>query len=561
MSLLIRQATLFDGSGEERREGMDILVEGDAIAAVGPNLAAPSDAEVVAADGLALMPGIIDSHTHYDAQVTWDPTLTPSPQLGVTTCVIGNCGFTIAPCRTQDRDLVMRNLTQVEGMSLDVLRSGIVWDFESFPDYLDAIERRGAATNLAAFLGHSALRSYVMGEAALERAAGTDEIAAMAAIVREAMAAGALGFATSTAPQHNGWGGRPMPSRLAGDEEFDALLGAMAESGRGLFMLTKGNRTDVPYLERLAAKCGRPVMIAALLHNPTRPERALQELELIAEANGRGRELWGQVSCCALTMDFTLASAYPLEGLTAWAPAMKAEGDALEAVYRDPSFRQAVRDELSQPAGVRLFNGEWDKLAVSEAAQPANRAFEHRAIAELAAEAGKDPLDWMLDFALDEKLKSLFTAQLLNSDETAVGQMIRHPNASVALSDAGAHLTFFCDAGFGLHLMGHWSRRLGVLSLEEAVQELTAKPADIFRIPRRGRLAPGYAADLLLFDPGTVGRGPKRRVHDLPGGAPRLTTDAVGLHGLWVNGRRLMDRDGRVDQAIRPGRLLRDFAA
>ncbi len=560
MGLLIRRATLFDGSGEERREGMDLLVEGERIAAVGRDLAAAADAEVVDADGLALMPGIVDSHTHYDAQVTWDPSLTPSPQLGVSTCVIGNCGFTIAPCRAEDRDLVMRNLTQVEGMSLEVLRSGIVWDFESFPDYLDALERRGAATNLAAFLGHSALRSYVMGEEAVERAATVEEIDAMAAMVLQAMSAGALGFASSTAPQHNGWGGRPMPSRLAGDEEFEALLDAMAQSGRGLFMLTKGNRTDVPYLERLAAKCGRPVMIAALLHNPTRPERALQELDLIAEANGRGRELWGQVSCCALTMDFSLASAYPLEGLAAWGPAMQAEGDALAAVYADPSFRQAVRDELSQPAGVRLFNGEWDKLALTGAARPENRVFEHRMIADLAAEAGKDPLDWMLDFALGEKLESLFTAQLLNSDEAAVGRMIRHPNASVALSDAGAHLTFFCDAGFGLHLLGHWSRDLGALSLEEAVRELTAKPAQIFRIPGRGRLAPGYAADLLLFDPKSVGRGPKRRVNDLPGGAPRLTTDAIGLHGLWVNGKRLMDREGAIDQEARPGRLLRHFA-
>ncbi|GAB5471631.1 MAG: amidohydrolase family protein [Rhodospirillales bacterium] len=560
MALLFRQATLFDGSGGERREGLDLLVEGTRIAAVGKGLDLPPDGEVIEADGLGLMPGIVDSHTHYDAQVTWDPTVTPSPHLGVSTCVIGNCGFTIAPCRAADRDLVMRNLTQVEGMSLAVLRQGISWDFEDFPSYLDSLEGRGLATNLAAYIGHSALRTYVMGADAVERAANDEEIATMAALVREAMAAGAVGFATSTAPQHNGWAGRPMPSRLADDRELHALAGALGEAGRGLFMLTKGNRTDVPYLEDLAAACGRPIMIAALLHNPTKPEGSLRELQQIAEANARGRELWGQVSCCPLTMDFTLASAYPLEGLTAWAPAMQAEGEALKRVFADPSFRQAVRDELLQPAGVRLFNGEWGKLALTEAALPENRALEHRAVADLAASTGQDPLDWMLDFAIGEELKSLFTAQLLNSDETAVGEMLRHPNASVALSDAGAHLTFFCDAGFGLHLMGHWARDLGAITLEAAVRELTAKPAEILRLPGRGRLEPGYAADLLLFDPNRVGRGAKRRVHDLPGGAPRLTTDALGLHGLWVNGTQLVDRDGRLEEAQRPGQLLRAFS-
>ena len=561
MELVIKDAKVIDGSGAAALESHDVLVKDGRITALGPDLPVSEADEVVDAEGLALMPGIIDTHTHYDAQITWDPGLTPSPALGVTTAVIGNCGFTIAPCRAADRDLVMRNLTQVEGMSLEVLRGGIAWDFETFPEYLDAIERRGMAVNVAAFIGHSALRTYVMGEAAVERAAEEAEIARMADIVREAMAAGAVGFATSTAPQHNGWGGRPMPSRLADDRELEALAGAMASGGGGLFMLTKGDRTDVPYLEGLAAKAGRPIMIAALLHNPTKPEGVLAELERIAEARGRGRALWGQVSCCPLTMDFTLASAYPLEGFTAWSPAMQASGEALKRVLADPAFRQSVKEELDRPAGVRLFNGEWHKIELTEVRRPENRPLEHRKVAALAAEAGQHPLDWMLDFAISEDLETLFTAELLNSDEEAVGRLIRHPAASVALSDAGAHLTFFCDAGFGLHLLGHWSRDRGQLSLEAAVRELTGKPAEIFGLRGRGRIAPGYAADLLLFDPATVKRGPKKRIHDLPGGAPRLTTDAVGLHGLWVNGTRILDRDGEMTGAPRPGQLLRDFAA
>lgn len=561
MSFVIRNAEVFDGSAEARRSACDVLVEDGSIAAVGPKLAAPAEAETIEAGGLGLMPGIIDTHTHYDAQVTWDPGLTPSPSLGVTTAVIGNCGFTIAPCKAPDRELVMRNLTQVEGMSLEVLQSGIDWDFETFPEYLDAIERRGVTANLAAFIGHSALRSYVMGPAAVERAAEAEEVEAMAGIVRQAMAAGAVGFATSTAPQHNGWGGRPMPSRLADDRELAALVGAMAASGRGLFMLTKGDRTDVPYLEALAAEVGRPVMIAALLHNPTKPDGISTELGQIAEARARGRELWGQVSCCPLTMDFTLASAYPFEGFAAWNPAMQAEGDALKRILADPAFRAAVKAELERPAGVRLFNGEWHKIELTEAARAENRSLEHRKVSELAEAAGQHPLDWMLDLAIGEDLETLFTAVLLNSDEEAVARIIRDPNASVALSDAGAHLTFFCDAGFGLHLLGHWARDRGRLTMEEAVHELTGKPAEIFRLRRRGRIAPGFAADLLLFDPDSVGRGPKKRVHDLPGGGARLTTDPVGMEGVWVNGVRIVERDGRVLEDARPGQLIRDFDA
>lgn len=560
MDLVIRGADIYDGRGGSPYKG-DVGVSDGRIAAVGTVDA--KGAEEIDASGLALMPGIIDSHTHFDAQITWDPWCTPSPALGVTSVLIGNCGFTIAPCKAPDRDLIMKNLVQVEGMSLDVLRSGIAWDFETFPEYLDMLEARGSALNVGAFLGHSSLRTYVMGDAATERAANDDEIAEMARLVRAAMEAGAVGFATSTAPQHNGWGGVPMPSRLADARELETLVTAMGEDGRGVFMLTKGNTTDVPYLETVAAKSGRPVMIAALLHNPTNPEGTFKDLAAVAAARANGRELWGQVSCCPLYMDFSLKSAYPLEGLAAWKPAMEASGEALKAVYASDAFRQAVKDELSGPAGVRLFNGEWDKIEVTETARPENRAYDQKKVAGLAEAAGKHPLDWMLDLAISEDLETLFMAELLNTDEDAVGRMMQDPNASVALSDAGAHLTFFCDAGFGLHLMGHWSRDLGKLTLEQATHELTAKPAAIYRIPERGEIKEGYHADLLLFDPKTVGRGPKRRVHDLPGGAPRLTTDAVGVEGVWVNGMRVADAKGPVGAKgdPLPGRVLRAFGS
>ena len=559
IDLLVRDALVVDGTGAAPRHA-DVAVAGDRIVGVGRRLEGPAQRTIDAA-GLALMPGIVDSHTHFDAQITWDPTLSPSPGLGVTTAVIGNCGFTIAPCRPADRELTMRNLTQVEGMSLAALKQGIAWGFETFPEYMAQLRARGSAVNVAAYVGHSSVRTYVMGADASRRAATPQEISRMQAIVREAMAHGAVGFASSTSPAHNGEGGLPMPSRLASDEEMAALVAAMSEGGGGVYMLTKGGHTSMPFLESLAAASGRPVMVAALLHNGTNPGAVFDDLDAIAAANRRGRRMLGQVSCCPLTMDFTLASPYPVEGLASWKAALGLSGAALEAVLADSTFRDGVRAELATATTFRLFNNEWDKVHVVETARPDNARHEQRCIAEIAAEAGRDPLDTMLDLALDDKLQTIFTAQLLNSDEDAVGRMLNHPNSIVSLSDAGAHLTFFNDAGFGLHLLGHWSRELGTMSLAEAVRRLSSHPACVLGLQRRGVIREGFAADLLLFDPKTVARGPKRRVHDLPGGAPRLTTDAVGVHGVWVNGQQVADAAGLLRDAPMAGELLTHFAA
>jgi len=542
--LVIRGAVLLDGLGSPPRHG-DLAVDGGKIVA-----ATGKGKEEVDARGLALMPGIIDNHTHYDAQITWDPWASPSPALGVTTAVIGNCGFTIAPCRAADRELVMKNLTQVEGMSLAALRAGIRWEFESLPEYLDMLERRGAALNLACFAGHSSIRTYVMGEAATQRAATSQEIAQMKQLLLEAMRAGAIGLSSTTSPAHNGDGGRPMPSRLAEEAELRALVGCLRETGRGLFMLTKGGQTRVPFLESLAAESGRPVVIAALLHSSTNPNAVFEDLQRIKEANDRGHRLLGAVSCCPLSMEFTMHSPYVLEGLESWKPALPLKGEAFKAKLRDKTFRAAVRAEIAKPAHFRIFNGEWDKVRVIES---------QRTIAELAA--GRDPLDTMLDLALAENLDTQFTALLLNSDEEAVGKMLNHPCSLVSLSDAGAHLTFFNDAGFGLHLLGHWVRELGVLTLPDAVRRLTSHPAKVFGIESRGTLEPGRHADLLLFDPAKVGRGPVKRTFDLPAGEPRLTAQAVGVHGVWVNGTRIVDENGKPVAAALPGRLLRHFSA
>jgi N-acyl-D-amino-acid deacylase len=323
-----------------------------------------------------------------------------------------------------------------------------------------------------------------------------------------------------------------------------------------VFMLTKGGHTRISFLEELSAASTRPVVIAALLHNSTNPGAVFDDLERIRAANARGARLIGAVSCCPLSFDFSMHSPYPIEGLDAWRPALALKGVAFKAKLAERAFRDAIRAELAQPAHFRLFNGEWHKLTVVES--PRHPQYEQRDIASLAAQAGKDPLEFWFDLALEDDLATVFVALTLNSDERAVGEILRHPASMVSLSDAGAHLTFFNDAGFGLHLLGHWVRERGVLTLGEAARQLSALPAAVFGIRGRGRLEPGYAADLLLFDPATVGRGAKRRVFDLPGGAPRLTTSAIGVHGVWVNGLRIADANGPLPLSRLPGKLLRD---
>lgn len=558
--LIIRNVNLLDGSGCEPINGTDVAVKDGKITQVGRALALDA-AEVIDGTGKSLMPGIIDTHTHYDAQITWDPTVTPSSAHGVTTVLIGNCGFTIAPSKPADRELLMKNLTQVEGMSLDVLREGINWDFESFDEYLAMIERQGVAVNVGAFIGHSALRNYVLGDDASKRVATPAEVEAMAHLIRNGMKAGAIGFATSYSPQHNGWGGIPMPSRVADEFEFTELVKAMGEAGKGVFMITKGGIANVAFLEKVAAEAGCPMMIAAILHNSTQPDLALSDLNEIKAARARGIELYGQVACTPITYDFTLAGAYPFEGIQAWKPAMKLQGEELKMLLASDGFRNAVKNEIENPpAGIRrLFNGDWRKIEVLMTTQEQHGKYDQRNVEELAEAEGKHPLDFLLDLGLAENLATEFTAMLLNSDEDEIQKLLVHDAASVALSDAGAHLTFICDAGFGLHLMGHWTRDKGVMTLPQAVHELTAKPARIFRIPKRGLIAEGYFADLLLFDPATVGRSARYKVHDLPGGNSRLHTDPLGVFGVWVNGKKISDGKGQANGDHKAGMVIRDF--
>jgi len=555
--LLIRDVQLCDGLGSALRHGELGVVNGR-IAAIGASLGAAR--ETVDGEGMVLAPGFVDIHTHYDAQLTWDPSARPSPALGVTTVVIGNCGFTIAPCKPDDRRAVLADLTKVEGMPIEALTEGVSWDFETFSEYLAALEHRGVVPNVACFAGHSAIRSFVMGGGSSRRAASGEEIAGMQAVLRDALAAGAIGFASSTLELHNGDGGLPMPSRYASHDEFLALAAVLGEAGRGVFQITKGLATDVAFLTQIARTCGRPVHVCPMLIDPALPGDVFEQMDRIAHAQSRNHEIYGQVSPFTEIMHFTLAEPYPFESLCAWnAERLAASREARIAAYRDAGFRAGLKAELATPAVPFRFNGQWDAVEVVRAATRANRALVGRDLAAIAAERGVDPLDLMFDLALEEELETGFRVVAYNGDVDEVCRLLGHPFSVVGLGDAGAHLNLFCQAGTGLHMLQRHVRERGDFTIPQVVRMLTSRPADTFRIADRGRLAVGAHADLVLFDPETAGLGPMTMVHDLPGGQGRMTTPPLGVAGVWVNGVRVADQDGLAGNAPRAGQVLREF--
>ncbi len=555
--LVIRGAEVADGSGAPLRMA-DVAVSDGRITEVGRVGGAAKQS--VDGSGLVLSPGIVDVHTHYDAQLTWDSNATPSPALGVTTVVVGNCGFSIAPCPPECRDLIARNLAEVEGMSLTALRSGTNWEFESFAEYLTLLKRKGVTPNVAAFIGHSAVRTMVMGDEASARAANDDEVAAMRDLVAGGMDAGAVGFSTSTSINHYGDGGVPMPSRLAEESELRSLVGVLGEKKRGVFQLTVGPSMTSEVMESIAADNNCPVFQTAALHNEAFPERAHMMVSDSADAQARGNQLWAQVSCQPLSMDFALTAAFPMQSLDSWRPLIDADNESFERQIRDAEFRKRFRHDLDVPQKGKLFFGDWSKVEVAMTVRPENRALEGMSIDKLAERQGKDPIDVFFDLSAEEGLETVYTAGLMNSDEDEVEKLMRQPGSLISLSDGGAHLRYLCDAGYGLHLLGHWVRERGSFDWPDAIRRLTSLPAELYRLPNRGRIVPGAHADLLLFDAATVARGPLRRAFDLPGGESRLTRDPVGVHGVWVNGAHVFDGTDYVADTP-PGVVIDRFAS
>jgi N-acyl-D-aspartate/D-glutamate deacylase len=555
--LVIRNGLLVDGTGREGVRG-DLGIRGGKIAALGE--ARGHAGQVIDADGLAVAPGFIDVHTHYDAQVMWDRMLTISPWHGVTTVVMGNCGFGVAPTRPEHRGLIMRTLEKVEGMSLAALEAGLgeAWPFETFPQYLDAVERRGTALNVGVLLGHTPLRLYVMGEEATERTATAEEIARMRALVREAIDAGALGFATSKASTHVGYGGKPVPSRAADLGEIQALAGALGEAGRGIVQATVGRDLFFPEFEAIARATGRPVTWTALLAGMMGPGSHRDLLERSRELVRRGVQVVPQVTCRTLNFEFQFKAPFLFEGMSVFRPVAAADEAGKARLYADPEFRRAFKESFDRPRPGAVFAGaSWARTWISWC--PSEPALEERTVSEVAAERGVHPIDLALDLALATKLEARFRMAVFNHDEDEVVELLRERETVLGLSDAGAHASQLCDACFATHLLGRWVREKQAIPLPEAVRMLTSRPAEVFRIGDRGRLALGLAADVVVFDPATVGAGPLRRVYDLPAGADRLVADAGGIEAVIVNGTvvRRGGRDAVAPDGALPGALLR----
>ncbi|MFM8555955.1 MAG: N-acyl-D-amino-acid deacylase family protein [Betaproteobacteria bacterium] len=559
LDTLIRGASVFDGLGRPPARA-DVGVRDGRVVEIGR--ISERAAKLVEADGLTLMPGIVDLHTHFDAQVTWDPTLSPSGALGVTTAVMGNCGFGIAPCPAALRETMLNNLSVVEGMDLEALIQGVRWEFETFPEYMDQLRRIRPYLNVAVFAGHSVIRTAVMGEQASERVEpSAAQLEAMREQVRGALRAGAIGFASSFSPNHSGFGGRPMPSTIASEHELRALTAVLGEERTGVFMMATGSRATPDIMESIAADNGRPTFISTVLtmFNAARPELCLSYYDRAAQAIARGNELYILTSCQPLSFDFTLLDPYVLLSHSAFDGVKTATPDRLSEIYGDPAFRARFRQDLSAPRAGTLFLGNWHHVEVGETFTPAHRALEGMSIADLAAQRGQDPVDVFFDLALSEGLQTHFVGKFFQNVDSGVAPLVKHPAGVITLSDAGAHLAYMCDAGFGLHFLSHWVRDRGVFDWADGIRRLTSEPADRFRIPGRGRLQEGAPADMLLIDPERVGITPTIVRRDLPAGAQRRVREPRGVHGVWVNGT--MVHDGRQHLALDrgPGQVLDRF--
>jgi N-acyl-D-aspartate/D-glutamate deacylase len=550
--LKITGGSVVDGTRAPRFVG-DVGIKDGKVVALG---AAPDEAaRTIDATDRVVCPGFVDIHTHYDAQIIWDQLVSCSPWHGVTTIVMGNCGFSVAPTRPVHRDLIMRTLENVEGMSVDALRAGLGddWPFETFPEYLDAIEERGCAVNVATLLGHTALRMYVMGEDSVEREATADEIAAERAILREALDAGALGFATSRAGTHVGYDGKPVPSRVATTDEILEIAGALGEVSHGVMQATVGRGLSHRQFAQIAERTGKPVSWTALLSGvPNQDHR--DELAKAAEVVARGLRVHPQVAVQPVQFEMNWKAPFIYESLRCFTPVSQADLAGKKAIYADPEWRETFKEKAGTGG---IIGDRWARTTVSW--YPQDPSLEGANVQEVADAAGRDPVDVVLDLALDADLEMRITQDVINFDPDDIQELLEDPNTVIGLSDAGAHASQLCDAKYSTEFLSTFVRNRGAFSLEDGIHMLTQRPAEVFGITDRGTLEVGKPADVVVFDAAEVGHRGKRRVYDLPAGADRVISDAKGIDAVVVNGTVI--RQAEVDQVQPggdlPGQLLR----
>ena len=551
--LLVRGGLVVDGSGLPGFRA-DVGVKDGKIAAIGRLTGGA--ARTIDAAGLVVAPGFVDHHTHLDAQLFWDPYGTSEPQHGVTSVVMGNCALTLAPVREQDRDALVQSFVRVEAMPRAALQAGVPWGWESFGDYLDTLEGR-VGINVGGLVGHIAVRQYVLGEEAVERAATPDEVARMQAIVRQSMLDGALGLSTNRNGRHMREDGKPIASRLANDEEFFALCDVVGELNTGVIQTSLGIHTveDIDWYEQVAERTLRPVVWQSVRHRWVEPDLWRDQLDRAAQVFAKGLQTYAITSTVPLGNRFTMQNAQLFDEFTAWKNVMFLPEAVRRQALADPETRQKLRVSMAAPSHTS-FHRRWDLVEIIGTVKPENKRFEGKSVADLAEARGQDPLDAFLDLSLEEDLQTTFWSSNSGGDPEAVGSILRSPYVLVGQSDAGAHIQFLADFGYGTSLLGLWVRERGALTLEHAIHKLTFQVASIYGIHDRGLLRPGYAADLAIFDPATVKAGEPEWVQDFPGDTKRLIQRSEGMHFTVVNGRVIYE-DGALTGDL-PGQVVRN---
>jgi N-acyl-D-aspartate/D-glutamate deacylase len=556
--LVVRGGRVIDGSGLPGFTG-DVEMSDGIITAVGR--VSTAGAQVIDADGLVVAPGFIDVHTHYDAQLHFEPTASPSSWHGVTTVIIGNCGFSLAPAKPTDVPWLLRMLSRVEGMSEDALTAGVPFAGGSLGDFLDGLEGR-VGVNVAAYAGHAALRRFVMGDDASQRGASGDEIAAMCTLMRESMNQGAIGLSTSQLELHRDHEGNPVPCNLATREELVALSAVLGEFPRGaieIFPRTFGSfdgydDDDAELLLQMAEASAKPIHGNVIGVFPASPDGWRRNIAVAEAAASRGLRIYPMLVLNPKGVHFSFDSTFIFDEYATWREILISPMATRLARLRDPQTRERLLAELGDPS-MGSLNLTWDQITVVATRDDRNRSCEGRTIADIALESGKSPIDAMLDLAVAEDLETMFAIRrkIAERERAVIEELVDHPMLMAGSSDGGAHLLTFCGADYTTRLLTDWvpSR----LTLEQAVAKLTFVPAMSMGLWDRGLIRPGMAGDLVVFEPERLGVGPVRMQRDFPAGGSRLVFPAEGYHATIVNGE-LMTRNGDATEA-RPGQILR----